>query len=183
MYLDIAALFTVAKIWKQPKCWLTDEWITRRMGCVRVCDGTMPFYFLGLQNHCGWWQQLWNLKTLAPWKKSYDKLFLFSSSVISDFWWPHQVQHARLPSPSVSSWACSNSCPLMMPTGDAIQPSHASVIPFSSCLQSFPASGSFPISWLFATGSKTIGASASSSVLPMNIQGWFPLGLTGLISL
>ena len=65
---------------------------------------------------------------------------------------------------------------------DAIQPSH-SVIPFSSCLQSFPASGSFPMSWLFTSGGQRIGASASASVLPMNIQGWFPLGLTGLISM
>ena len=66
--------------------------------------------------------------------------------------------------------------------GDAIQPSHP-VVPFSSCLQSFPASGSFPMSPLFASGGQNIGASASASVLPMNIQDWFPLGLTGLISL
>ena len=65
---------------------------------------------------------------------------------------------------------------------DAIQPSHP-VIPFSSCLQSFPASGSFPTSEFFPSGGQSIGASASASVLPMNIQGWFPLGLTGLISL
>ena len=65
--------------------------------------------------------------------------------------------------------------------GDAIQPSSSSVVPFSSSLQSFPSSGSFPMSWLFSSGSQIIGASAS--VLPMNIQGWFPLGLTGLISL
>ena len=66
--------------------------------------------------------------------------------------------------------------------GDAIQPSHP-VITFSSCLQSFPASGSFPMSWLVESDGQTIGASASASVLPMSIQGWFPLGLTGLISL
>ena len=65
--------------------------------------------------------------------------------------------------------------------GDAIQPSSTSVVPFSCCLQSFPSSGSFPVSWLFSSGSQIIGASAS--VLPMNTQGWFPLGLTGLISL
>ena len=65
---------------------------------------------------------------------------------------------------------------------DAMQPS-ASVIPFSFCLQSFPASGSFPIGWLFASGSQSIGVSASASVLPMSIQGWFPLGLAGLIYL
>ena len=66
--------------------------------------------------------------------------------------------------------------------GDAIQSSDP-VIPFSSCLRSFPASGSFPMSWLFALGGQSITVSTSASVLPMNIQGWFPLGLTGLISL
>ena len=66
---------------------------------------------------------------------------------------------------------------------DAIQPSSSSVTPFSSCLRSFPASGSFPVSWLFISGSQSTGASASVSVLPMNIQGWCPLGLTGLISI
>jgi len=66
--------------------------------------------------------------------------------------------------------------------GDAIQPSHP-VAPISSCPQSFPASGSFPVSWLFTSGGQSIGASVSASVLPMNIQGWFPLGLTDLISL
>ena len=67
---------------------------------------------------------------------------------------------------------------------DAIQSSHLlSVIPFSSCLQSFPASGSFPIIWLFASGGQSVGASSLASALPMTVQGWFPLGLTGLISL
>ena len=64
---------------------------------------------------------------------------------------------------------------------DAIQPSHP-VCPFSSCPQSFPASGSFPVSWLFTSGGQSIGASASTPVLPMNIQGWFPLGLTDLLA-
>ena len=67
--------------------------------------------------------------------------------------------------------------------GDAIQPSHPLVTPFSSCLQSFPASGSFPMSRLFTSGGQSIGASASPSVLPVNIQGWFPLELTGSVSL
>ena len=66
--------------------------------------------------------------------------------------------------------------------GNAIQPSHP-VTPFSFCLQSFPVSGSFPMGWLFTSGGQSIGASAASSVLPMNIQSWFPLGLTDLISL
>ena len=85
---------------------------------------------------------------------------------------------ARLPCPLSTPGACSNSCPLSRwchPTNSS------SVIPFSSCLQYFSASGSFPISWLFASCGQIIGTSASASVLPMNIQGWFPFGLTGLI--
>ena len=81
-----------------------------------------------------------------------------------------------LPSPGV----CSNSRPLSRWCYPTIS---SSVIPFSSCLQSFPASGSFLMSWLFISGGQSIGASASASVLPVTIQGWFPLGLTGLISL
>ena len=74
----------------------------------------------------------------------------------------------------------SNSCPLSCWCHPTIS---SSIVPFSSCLQSFPASGCFPMSWLFTTGGQSIGASASASVLPMNIQDWFPLGLTGWISL
>ena len=84
------------------------------------------------------------------------------------------------PCPSPSPEACSNSCPLSWWCHPAIL---SSVIPFSSCFQSFPASGSFPMSWLFTSGCQSIGASSSASVLPMNIQSWFPLGLTDLISL
>ena len=90
----------------------------------------------------------------------------------------HGLQHARLFCPSLSPGVCSNSCPLSQWCHPTIS---SSVIPFSSCTQSFPASGSFPMSQLFTSGSQSIGASAS--VLPVNIQGWFPLGLTGLISL
>ena len=89
-------------------------------------------------------------------------------------------KHARLPGPSPSPGACSNSCPLSRWCHPTISPS---VVPFSSCLRSFPASGSFPMSQLFSSGGQTIEASTSTSVLPMNILDWFPLGLTGLISL
>ena len=92
--------------------------------------------------------------------------------------WPHGLQHARLPCPSPTPGACSNSCPLSQwchPTNSS------SVILFTSCLQSFSASGSFPTSQFFASGGQSIGASASA--LPLNIQDWFPLGLTGFISL
>ena len=99
---------------------------------------------------------------------------------MSNSLWPHGLQHARLPLPSQSPGVCSNSWPLSRWCYPTIS---SSVARFSSCPQSFPASGSFPMSWLFASGGQRIGPLASVSVLPMNIQGWFPLGLTGLISL
>ena len=91
----------------------------------------------------------------------------------------HELQHARLPCPSLSPGVCSNSCPLSQWCYLTIS---SSVAPFCSWLQSFPALGSFPMSRLFSSSGQSIEASASASVLPMNIQGWFPLGLTGLIS-
>ena len=87
---------------------------------------------------------------------------------------PHGLQHARLPCPSLSPEVYSDSCPLSQWCHPTIS---SSVAPFSSCLQSFLASGSFPTSWLFPSGGQSIGASASASVPPMHIQGWFPLGL------
>ena len=105
---------------------------------------------------------------------------LFSHSAILDSLQPHELQHARLPCPLPSPGVCSNSCPLSCWWHPTIL---STVIPFSSYLLSFPASGSFPISWLFASVSQSIGVSGLASVLPMNIQDWFPLGLTGWISL
>ena len=102
---------------------------------------------------------------------------LFNCSVVSDYLWPQGMQHTRLPFSSPSPRVCSNSCSLSQWCQASIW---SSVIPFFSCLHSFPASGSLPMSQLFASGGQSIGASAS--VLPMNIQGWFPLGWTGLIS-
>ena len=111
----------------------------------------------------------------------YVLLLLFSCSVVSDSMQPYGLQHARLPRPSLPPGACSNLCPLSQWCHPTIS---SSVLPFSSCLKSFPVSESFPVSWwLFVSGGQSIGASASSSVLPMNIQDWFPLGLTGWISL
>ena len=107
-------------------------------------------------------------------------LLLFSYSVVSNSLWPHGLQHARPPCPSPTPRVHSNSCPLSQWCHPTVS---SSVVPFSSCLQSFPALGSFPMSQLFASGSQSIGVSASASVLLMNIQSWFPLGLTGLISL
>ena len=104
----------------------------------------------------------------------------FSHLVVSNSLWPHGLQHARLPCPSPTPGACSDSCPLSLWCHPTIS---STVVPFSSCPQSFPASGSFPMSQLLASGSQSIRASASTSVPPMNIQDWSPLGLTGLISL
>ena len=104
----------------------------------------------------------------------------FSCSVMSDSLWPHGLQHNRPPCPSPTPGACSNSCPLRQWCHPTIS---SSVVPFSSCLQSFPASRSFPKSWFFSSGDQSIEVSASASVLPANIQDWFPLGWTGWISL
>ena len=111
--------------------------------------------------------------------RNYNLSVQFSHSVMSNSLRSHGLQHARLPSPSSTPGAYSNSFPLSWWCQPTIL---SSVIPFSSCLQSFPASGSFPISQFFASGGQSIGVSASASVLPMNIQDWFPLGLTSLIS-
>ena len=94
--------------------------------------------------------------------------------------WPHELQHARPPCPWPTPGTYSNSCPLSWGWHPTIS---SSVVPFSSCLQSFPASGSFPVSQFFASGGQSIGVSASVSVLPMNIQNWSPLGWTGWLSL
>ena len=94
--------------------------------------------------------------------------------------WHNGLHHARLPWPSPTPEVCSNSCTFSQWWHPTIS---SSVIPFFSCLQSFPASGSFPMIWLFTANGQLIGASASASVLPVNTQDWFPLGLTGLISL
>ena len=107
-------------------------------------------------------------------------LLLFCHSVMSDSLQPHGLQRARLPCLSPFPRVCSKSCPLNQWCHPTIS---SSVVPFSSCLQSFSASGSFPVSQFFTSGSQSIGVSASALVLPMNIQDWFPLGLTGLISL
>ena len=106
-------------------------------------------------------------------------MFQFSCSVVSDSLQPHTLQHTRLPCPSPTPRVCSNSCPLRWWCHRTIS---SSVIP-CSCPQSFPASGSFPVSQFFTSGSQSIGVSASGSVLPLNIQDWFPLGWNGWISL
>ena len=123
-------------------------------------------------------------KVKSPSKTNSEKRFIFtvqfSCSVVSDSLQPHGLQHSRPPCPSPTPGVYSNSCP----SSQWIHPTiSSSVVPFSSCLQSFPASGSFPISQFFAWSGQNIRVSASASVLPMNTQDWSPLGHTAWISL
>ena len=143
--------------------------------------------FLGLRKAENWplwrWSDLKGPKRLLQDSQGYSgnrSSVQFSCSVMSDSLQPHGLQRNSLPCPSPTPGACSNSCPLNRWCHPTIS---SSVVPFSSCLQSFPASGSFQMSRLFASGGQSTGVSASTSVLPMNIQGWFPLGLPGLISM
>ena len=132
-----------------------------------------------------WWVQGMSLEMSvlilhrgSSWK--YNHSVQFSHSVMSDCLPPHGLQHARPPCPSPTPVVHSNSCPLSWWCHPTIS---SSVVPFSSCLQSLPASRSFPMSQFFPSGGRSIGVSASTCVLPMNIQDWFPWGWTGLISL
>ena len=109
-----------------------------------------------------------------------DKLSQFRRSVTSNSLRPHGLQNTRPPCPSPMPGACSNSCPLSQWCHPTVS---SSVVRFSSHLQSFPASGSFQMSQLFASGGQSAGVSASTSVLPMNNQDWSPLGWTAWISL
>ena len=156
----MAALFTVSKTQKQAKCAPIDKWIRQRERvCVCVCVCV-----------------LWNI--IQPWKKIMPLATAsvrFSRSVVSDSSRSHESQHAR-PRPSPTPGVYSNSCPSSPWCHPAIS---SSVVPFSSCPQSLPASGSFPMSQLFAWGGQSIGVSALASVLPMNTQDWSPLGWTG----
>ena len=125
----------------------------------------------------GFFSVLWPcLQPLANYMSSVVVIQLLMSNSLT----PHGLQCTRLPCPSLSPSACSNWCPSSQWCHPIISSSVAS---FYSCPQSFPASGSFPISWLFASSGQSIGVSTSASVLPMNIQDWLPLGFTGLMSL
>ena len=129
-------------------------------------------------------------KALSVWNVTFHKVFCmysdsissvkFSRSVVSDSLRPHESQHARPPCPSPTPRVYTNSCPLSQSCHPAIS---SSVVPFSSCPQSFPASGSFQMNQLFTSDGQSIGVSVSTSVLPMNTQDWSPLRWTGWISL
>ena len=137
---------------------------------VLICYITLTKWFR-------FWILSWQAVKLLPDQFSSVQ---FSCSVMSDSLRPHESQHARPPCPSQTPGVYSNSCPLSRWCHPAIS---SSVIPFSSCPQSLPAAGSFPMSQLFAWGSQSIGVSASTSVLPMNTQDLSPSGWTGWISL
>ena len=138
------------------------------------------FYFLEPPNHCRWWLQQWKYCSLEEKLWQTFSSFQFSRSVVFDSLWPHELQHARPPCPLPTPGVHPNPCPLNWWRHSTIS---SSVVPFSSCPQSFPASGSFQMSQLFASGGQSIGVSASTSVLPMNTQDWSPLGWTDWNSL
>ena len=160
----IAALLTIANTWQQPKCLSTDKWI-KKMWCVCVCVCACVYIYTHAHTYTYWMYIHFSSH--------------FSHSVTSDMLWPHRLQHARLPCPSPAPGTCSNSCPLSR----WCHPPISSSVPFSSLLQSFPASGSFLRSQFFASDGPSIGVSASASILPMNIQDWLPLGWISWISL
>ena len=126
-----------------------------------------------------WKLDTWSIVTTSQITEFFSSV-QFSRSAMSVSLWPHESQHARPPCPSLTPGVYSNSCPSSRWSRPAIS---SSAVPFSSCLQSLPASGSFPVSQLFTWGGQSTGASASASVLPMNTQDWSPLGWTGWISL
>ena len=130
------------------------------------------------ESHIREW--MWNIEPFVTFVVSMLSTSVqFSRSVVSDSLWPHGLQHTRPPCPSPTPRVYSNSCPLSWWFHPTIS---SSVIPFSSHLQSFPASGSVQMSQFFTSGGHGVGVSALTSVLPMNIQDWFPLGWTGWIS-
>ena len=126
--------------------------------------------------------ELWTQNSHTIWLMAVDNIYVvqFSHSVMSNSLRPHGLRHTRLPFPSPTPGVYSNSYTLSQWCHPTIS---SSVVPFSSHLQSFPAPGSFQMSQFFASSGQSIGVSGSASVLPMNIQDWFPLGLTCLISL
>ena len=159
--------------WRK-SCWCPEHREWPPCFCLAKCiDGnTYPQKREPWPSHSAvifWKMKLYHLRFL---NSNYHLFFQFTHSVMSNKLQPHALQHARLPCPSPTPGACSNPCPLCRWCHPTIS---SSVIPFSSCLQSFPASGFFPLSQFFTSGGQSIGVSASASVLPMNFQSWFPL--------
>ena len=165
-----ATVHGIAKIWMQLGDW------------AHMPSNIWAHMFIAALWTAAKWQKQLKclLKDIHPLKTNQISSVQFSHSVMSDSLRPHGMQHARLPCPSPTPRACSNSCSSSWWCHPTIS---SSVVPFSSSLQYFPESVSFPISQFFTSGGQSIGASAPASVLRMNIQDWFPLGWTDLISL
>ena len=145
-----------------------------------ACDMHPQVHYALLDNLIGMVGRNLGMRNSTPvWSRSMHRSVQFSPSVMSDSSQPHGLQHARLPWPSPSPRVHSNSCPLSQWCHPAIS---FPVVPFSSCLQYFPASGFFPMCHFFASGGQSIRISVSASVFSMNVQDWFPLRWTGWIS-
>ena len=157
----IAALFAVPKKWKQCKCPSMEKWIKK------MCIYKMEYYLAVKKNE------------IMPYCSNMDG-YQVSRSVMSDSLWPHELQYARPPCPSPTPEVHPNPYPLSRWCHPTIS---SSFIPFSSCPQSFPASGSFQMSQLFASGGQSTGVSALASFLPKKSRGWSPSEWTGWISL
>ena len=158
---------------------LSGCWHSVAESCPTLCD-PMDYSTPGSLSSTVSWSLLKFMSTDSDIYTKWTKLLLLNTSVQSVQSLSHEPQHARLPCPSPTPGDCSNSCPLHQWCHPTIS---SSVVPFSSCPQSFSASGSFPMSQFFASGGQSIGISASTSVLPMNTQDWSPLWWTGWISL
>ena len=164
--------------WEWLKCPSMEEWINKILFSLKKERNSDTCYSMSEPwEHYTKWNKLVakDMSMILP-----NEVLQFSRSVVSNSLRPHGLQHTRPPCPSATPGACSNSCPSTQWCHPAIS---SSVVPSSFCLHSFPAAGSFPMSQFFTSGGQSIGVSASASVLPMNIQDWFPLGLTDWISL
>ena len=155
--------------------------ICKWMSCPLNCPFLFQFWYVTSHHIYQLYFQSVNMSMFsALWTLLLCSSVQFSFSVVSDSSQPNRLQHTRPPCPLPTPGVYSNSCPLSWWCHPAIS---SFVVPFSSCLQSFPAWGSFPVSQFFTPSGQSIGVSASTSVLPMNIQDWFPLGWTGWITL
>ena len=160
-----------------------ERWQILDLFCKCIPQDLPIYRTRGRRKVQGWEdRRMWRASSLCPAKANFIHFSSvhFSCSVMSDSWRPHELQHTRPPCPSPTPGVYPNSCPSSRWCHLAIS---SSVIPFSFCPQFLPASGSFPMSQLFAWGGQSTGVSASVSVLPMNTQDWSPLGWTGWISL
>ena len=165
-----------------PFCCSFDEFVEEKVISLSYSSAilTPPLSYIFLHRLIPWFSILFHWSHCCCYANIELLSVQFSHSVMSDSLWPHELQHARRPCPSPTPRIHPNPCPSSQWCHPTMS---SSVIPFSSCPQSFSASGSFPMSQLFASGGQSIGLSASASVLPMNTQDWSPLGWTSWISL